>query len=386
MREARTVVLCGLAEREEALLRLLLKRMHGALRESWEIGDDEESADALLVDPETIAGNVAIATAKRRGVPYLVLSSRPRPGEERWTILRPPSPEQVARVFNDIPSRELRVLPVVSATAEDFYNLDLDANDGAPPIAEPASRPPSGEMTPEDAEALFKRDPLSTSVAVLKAVRLPKDLTVERAQSPSPRHELRALESGTQRSERDPEGALPISGDALARESFSLARALEGGILFAPCECRRGDGPHFALVPKDREVLTPAPLSAFRMFRRTAFSRQDFLTLTRQRLAELRAAWTVFGFRELAFVCALDEEARPLDPSLDPGGRFWIEGELLLDASLPEANAILNAMRQPARLHEIAASSGRPLARVIDVVNALKRIGMLGSTLRDRLR
>lgn len=386
MSGARIVVLCGLDEREEALLRLLLKRMQGALREPWVVGEDEERADALLVDPETIAGNVAIATAKRRGVPYLVISSRPRPGEERWTIHRPPSPDDLVRVFNEIPMREVSALPVVSATAEDFYDLDLEADDAPVPAAEPLAPRAASGITPEDAEALFKRDPLSASVAVLKSVRLPGDLGVERVEAPSARHELRSLESGTKGAGEAAERALPIAAGDPASGSFTLAQALAGGILFAPCECRRGDGPHFALVPKDQEVLSPAPLSAFRMFRRATFTRQDFLTLTRQRLAELRAAWTPLRYREVAFVCLLSDGDRPLDPALDPGGRFWMEGELRLDASLPDETAILAALCQPARLHEIAMASGRPMARVIGVVNALKALGMLGSALRDRLR
>ncbi len=387
MSGSRTVVFCGLDEREEALLRLLLKRIQGRLREAWVVGDDEEQADALLVDPETIAGNVAIATAKRRGVPYLVLSSRPRPGEELWTIHRPPLPEDVARVFNNIPLREVEALPVISATTENFYDLDLEAGDtAAPPPLQPLAPRATGAIAPEDAEALFKRDPLSTSVAVLKTVRLPGDLAVEEVRSPSSRRALRAAESGLKSGAEEGEGALPIGGASERGEDFLLVQALQGGILFAPCECRRSDGPRFALVPKTCEVLTPAPLSAFRAFRDLRFTRADFLTLTSQRLADLRRVWPAVGNREVALVCLLGDANQSLHPSLDPGGRFWLEGELSLDASLPDEGAIIAAMRSPARLHEIAQRSGQAMARVIAVVNALHGLGVLGSALRDRLR
>ncbi|MDW8479250.1 MAG: hypothetical protein RML12_04640 [Xanthomonadales bacterium] len=295
-------------------------------------------------------------------------------------------------MLNNLPVREVTALPVISAADENFYDLDLEGGPGAvaAPLQEESLPPPrraAAALQPEDAEALFRRDPLSPSVAVLRSVRLPSDLAIDGGSAPTARHEQRAIESGG--------GFLPGAPLALRRVAaepaeeagrFTLGELLAGGILFAPSECQRADGPRFAVVPKTRELLSAAPLAAFRPLCRARLSRRDFRTLTTPRLAELRRQWATLAFDQLAFLCALVASDGRLRPELDPGGRFWRAGELPLDPSLPDETAILAAMAEPLRLNEIAARSARPMARVIDVVNALAAIGRLGSALRDRLR
>jgi hypothetical protein len=391
----RRIVLAGMSEEEEALLRLLLRKAAPHLKEHWSWGDDEEGADVILTDPLTIAGNVAIGNAKRRGIPYLVISDAPRRGEERWTLRRPPTVIDLARVLNELELREVPTLPVVSAQGHDFYNIDLESEEtGARSDGEgdtspylPAPRPV--EAAP-DPEALFRRDPLARAVAVLKTHRLAPDAGLEPVASGSKRAETRALSHGNpflKDLDKEPPG---LVGGRRALEpeiqEFDLATLLKGGVVFGPCEHELPGVPPLVLDPKLDVFHSAATLAQLRLYCRQRFSRSAWKSVTTQRLREIREKLPARSFAQLRFLAALEASRGTLDPKLDPGGSFWLQGVLKLDDSLPQQQRILDAMPEARRLNEIASASGASMAEVMDTVNALLAVGMLGSRLRERLR
>jgi hypothetical protein len=390
----RRIVLAGMSEAEEALLRLLLRKAAPHLREQWSWGDDEEAADVILTDPLTIAGNVAIGNAKRRGIPYLVLSDAPRRGEERWTLRRPPTVIDLARVLNELELREVPALPVVSAEGHDFYNIDLESTEATRTDGEggvsPYLPPPRPVEAASDPEALFRRDPLARAVAVLKTHRLAPDTSVEPVASGSKRAETRALSHGNpflKDLDKDTPG---LVGGRRALEpeiqDFDLATLLKGGVVFGPCEHELPGVPALVLDPKLDVFHSSAVLARLRPYCQRRFSRSAWKPVTTQRLREIREKLPARSLAQLRFLAALDASRGTLDPKLDPGGSFWLQGVLKLDDSLPKQQRILDAMPEARRLNEIASASGASMAEVMDTVNALFAVGMLGSRLRERLR
>lgn len=394
MAQDRNIVLAGTSEEEEALLRLLLRKAASNLKETWTWGEDEAAADVVLTDPLTIAGNVAIGNAKRRGIPYLVLSDAPRKGEEQWTLRRPPTVVDLARLLNDLELKDVPSLEVVSSQGDDFYNIDLESHspdsvqDG-PEAASVGSRP---EPTPaaDDADALFRRDPLARAVAVLKTHRLSPDTEIERTIGTSQRGEHRAVSSGNPFL-KDFDAAVPGAiGDTRAHDyestSFTLLALLSKGVVVGPCQHHLQGHAALVIDPKLDVFHSEAALADLRPYCARTYSRTEWRPITTQALKAIRASMPARSCAELRFLCALSRSKGQLDGKLDPGGAFWLQGVLKLDPSMPQQRRILDAMPEARKLNEIVADSGAAMAEVMDVINALAAIGLLGSRLRERFR
>jgi hypothetical protein len=394
----RIIVFAGVSEDEEARLRLLLRKAAGQLNDHWVCADDESEADVILTDPLTIAGNVAIANAKRLGVPYLVLSDTVRRGEERWTLQRSPTVLDLAGLLNGLELGEVPSLPVVSSQGDDFYNIDLEEPEE--PTSEEQDSPPapareSLQLTPmgaeaQDAEALFRRDPLARAVAVLKTHRLAPETTVESTVGHTGRSELRSVSYGNPFLKNFDDSGKGVIGGGRQNDGevaeFTLAALLKGGVIYAPSQHHLPGHALLVIDPKLDVFHSEAKLDQLRPYCGPSYGRDDWKPVTTQALKEIRTRMPGRSCAELRFLCALMASVGRLDSRLDPGGSFWLQGVLKLDDSLPQEQRILAAMPEARRLNEIASESGASMEAVMDVINALSASGLLGSRLRDRLR
>jgi hypothetical protein len=394
MAQERNIVLAGASDEEEALLRLLLRRAATHLKEPWSLGEVEAEADVIITDPLTIAGNVAIGNAKRHGIPYLVLSDTPRKGEEPWTLRRPPTVVDLARLLNGLELKEVPNLPVVSSQGDDFYNIDLESSGSESDVEEVSA--PRKEFRPDqthagdDPDALYRRDPLARAVAVLKTHHLTADTELERSHGTSKRGELRAVSYGNpflKDFDHAPPGV--IGGGTVKVEgqsSFGLDALLSKTVVFGPCQHQLPGLPPLVLDPKLDVFHSQSTLTGLKPYCTRSYSPADWKPVTTQALKSLRETLPARSFLELRFLCALARSKGSLDAKLDPGGTFWSQGVLKLDASMAQQQKILDAMAEARRLNEIVSESTAPMGDVMDVINALRAIGLLGSRLRERLR
>ncbi|HRQ65203.1 MAG TPA: hypothetical protein PKZ76_10135 [Xanthomonadaceae bacterium] len=394
MAQERNIVLAGTSDEEEALLRLLLRKAASHLKEPWTWGEVEAEADVILTDPLTIAGNVAIGNAKRHGIPYLVLSDTPRKGEEPWTLRRPPTVVDLARLLNGLELKEVPSLPVVSSQGDDFYNIDLESSGSASDVDESlATRNafrPGHAHAGEDPDALFRRDPLARAVAVLKTHHLTADTALEPSHAPSTRGELRAVSYGNpflKDFDRTPTGVIAGgSAKVEVQSSFVLDGLLSKAVVFGPCQHQLPGLPSLVLDPKLDVFHSQATLGELKPYCARNYSPADWKPVTTQALKALRETLPARSFLDLRFLCALLRSKGSLDARLDPGGTFWLQGVLKLDASLAQQRKILDAMDEARRLNEIVSASAASMGEVMDVINALNAIGLLGTRLRERLR
>ncbi len=394
MAQDRNIVLAGTSEEEEAFLRLLLRKAATHLKEPWVLGSDEESADVIITDPLTIAGNVAIGNAKRHGVPYLVLSDSPRKGEEQWTLRRPPTVLDLSRLLNALELKSVPNMSVLSSQGDDFYNIDLESageEQGSLGVAETRNEAPRLETnSSEDPEALFRRDPLARAVAVLKTHHLTADTELERTTGTTKRGDLRALSYGnpfTKNFDQAPSGMIDGARLHADNESgFSLLMLLSKVVVFGPCQHQLPGLPALIVDPKLDVFHSEATLAELRPYCVRSYTRAEWNPVTNQVLKSLRADVPARSCADLRFMCALDASKGQLDGKLDPGGTFWLQGVLKLDASLRRQQSILHAMQEASRLNDIVTASSTSMAEAMDVVNALSAIGMLGTRLRERLR
>ena len=91
----------------------------------------------------------------------------------------------------------------------------------------------------------------------------------------------------------------------------------------------------------------------------------------------MRETQSAHAYARLVWLDVLLHSGGQLARHLDPGGTYRLKRWIEIDQGFNRYFRIASVMLQPARLHEIAAASGAPMADVFDVVNACDAIGLL---------
>ena len=385
----------GGSDEESAHLRLLLRKARSRLQAQWTWDEDAAEPDLLLADPATLAGDAALVEARNAGRPFISVVDRDAPDSGEWQLRRPLKADALVRVVNALTPSSGGGLDMTGQD-EDFFSTDLGEDlalldpeaYASIPTGAAGGRPATPEEL-EDFEALFKRDPLEGSPRIAIPTRLGADTTIEAAHGGSARSEARR----EQVRERLAQGLDDAGRERpLAQRSaedlriLALVDFLDPAVLPAPARTTHGGLVQLVLDPKQACFHSPASLEDLELYCLQMIPVSSWERLTSGELAGIREQMPVRPWAQLRWLYRLLNSNQRLARHLDPGGRYWLTGQLDLGEDYPGARAIAAAMEAPLKLNEIAERAGTGVGEVINVVNAFDAIGLLGWELRDRLR
>jgi hypothetical protein len=392
----------GLSEQDEAHLRLLMRRAaidHLSFMWRW---NTEDKADLVIVDPTDFAGQLARNRAFSSGRRCAVLGSDEdlRDGELR--LPKPLKLEAVAELLNEVAAAGLfDGVDAIMPNVQSFYD-----DDSLEPAAEPEPLPApeeeeevelhleSGEQresTPaEGLDDLLRPDSAAKKPAFAVPFELTGDAVIESGRRPSARAEKRVADStdGLRRPERT--GEINLSGGATfepppaANLPTTLRDYLRGNLLGGPATLSLRNAPSLTLDPKARVYHSSSKsLYALVPYCRGTFPQREWHTLTTTELARVRDEQPGQPYARLLWLATLVNSGGRLAAHLDPGGRYRLKAGALIDSDGPNHQRIGDAMRDLAKLNEIAAVSGASMADVFDVVNAYESIHALETEKRQ---
>lgn len=385
------LVVIGLSEEDEAHLRLLMRRAAiDHLSHMWRWGT-EDQADLMVVDPRSFAGQMARGRANGSGKRCAVFGNDElREGELR--LARPMKLENVAELLNEVGAAgEFEVAGQFIPNAQNFYDLEeltpeeeeseeveLHLESGEQREAEPAQgledllRPDSIAAKPSTAPFALKED------------------TMEAGHRVTARREKRVADAGAglRRGERPP-GEInltppPISEPAHSQLPTTLRDYLRGNLLGGPATLSLQGCPSLTLDPKSRVFHNSSnSLQALTPYCKQTLPQRAWHPLTTAELARIREEQPAQPYSRLIWLATLVQSGGRLAAHLDPGGRYKLKDGARVEIEVPNHARIGNVMRDMAKLNEIAAVSGAPMAEVFDVINAYEAIHALETEKRQ---
>jgi len=350
--DVKTIAVAGVSEQEVAHLRLLIRKCAGTLGQEWRWGD-ESGADLLVIDPDVFAGQMARTRAQGRGVRCAVFSDREVEGAD-LVLRRPLTRANLVEVLNKSLVRAAPEPEIGSATHnEDFYSRDLGEDSSVAPAIE--FTVPAGGLD----EAL-RPQPLELREMVAR------DAPVQRSAIP--------VDASRKYATRD-----AMIEDTAPRD---LREYLESALLRMPARYSLPGAPVLILDPKNKVAHAAGGLGALQPYCRAKWRLCDWQPLTGAELAEARTEQQTHAYPRLIWLQVLLQSEGHLARNLDPGGTYRLKQWFEIDKDLARYFRIGKALLEPARLHEVAAAAGAPMAEVFNLVNAYDAIGMIEWTPR----
>ena len=374
----------GLSDEDTAHLRLLLRKIYGHLDNHWRWGT-EENADLIIVSPHELAGQIARNRAFSGGRRCAIYdeSEALRDGETRLT--RPLKEENLVAVLNG--NTAIGTGAPVLQHGDDFYdpatfNPDFDLEDDGTANA----RVHRGEHTPAlGLEELFKPDAQAFKPQFSVPGQLAKETTFEATPGISARGDQRVADSvrGFGKLAREDTHTLNTSAPVKRGQTppppkpSMLRDYLRSDPLGGPATLTLPDAPALALDPKTQSFHTIGKLPALAPYCRTELPASGWRRLTTNELAQIRAEQPAQPYSRLIWLDALLGSGGRLASHLDPGGRYKLKRSQQAEADFPSHARIIAALAAPAKVNEIAASSGASMAEVFDVINAYDALGLI---------
>ena len=385
MANEKYLAVIGLSEEDTAHLRLLLRKVAGSLGQNWRWGT-EENADLIIVSPVDLAGQIARNRAFSGGRRCAVFDNDEplRSGELR--LLKPLKAENVVAALNDIgaPSADLGQ-PVLRANTnfydDDTLNPEFRIEDDESATARSQHRVAEPALGLDD---LFKPDSEAAKPQFAVPLQIDAETRIERgSRATSARSDRRIADSvrGIRGTDAKPEG-INIAADHEADTNAvsgknPLRDYLHKNLLGGPARAALAGAPELVLDPKERSFHAKGGLAALAAYCQADLARAAWQPVTTQDLARLRAQQPARPYAHLQWLDAFVQAGGRLARHLDPGGRFRLKGSALTDADVPHHARIVAALAAPAKLNEIAAASGAPMAAVFDLVSAYDAIGQI---------
>uniref|UniRef100_A0A8J8AY99 Uncharacterized protein n=1 Tax=Coralloluteibacterium stylophorae TaxID=1776034 RepID=A0A8J8AY99_9GAMM len=383
----------GGSDEDVAHLRLMLRKLRGRLRRTWEMGA-EIHADLVLVDRASVAGEAAHQRTLERGVACAEIwrEGDPLPAD-RYLPLPLREDDLVALLDGFDPGSIIAPVPLISHGA-DFFVMDIGDDAGLQVDPNLLSAVPDGDLGAGawqrgaaaqdlDHDALFRRDPMADDVRMLVPDSLGNAALEEREGRPTARSRARSETRRETTFEAEEPGGAGIA------DPVAVPQALQGGgpwplrdylrhpILAAPARLELMGLPPLVLDPKQESYDSPAPLPELELYCLQSLKRSDWQPLSSAEIADLHAAGTLRPWRRLLWMDRLLTSDGRLEPQFDRAGTFWITRWLDIIHDYPHHARIASAMMQPRRLHEIAEAAKATMTEVFDSVNAFHAIGDL---------
>lgn len=387
------LVVCGLSDEDEAHLRLLLRRAaldHLAHRWHW---GSEDNADLVVVDPTTVAGQMARGRAHDSGRRCAVYSAAEQLRERELRLPRPMKLEPVAELFNEVATAtEIEASASFVPAREGFYEfgdmvpdteeieeVELNLESGAQREAMPA----------QGLDDLIKTDTAAAKPAFSVQLELKEDATMEASRRVTARREKRVADSAVGLRQPDRPAGVNFASTIAAepapmRAPNTLRDYLRGNLLGGPATITLPGSPPLTLDPKARVYHSPAAaLGALMPYCRRALPARDWHVLTTAELARVRDEQPAQPYSRLIWLATLVRSGGRLASHLDPGGRYKLKDGVQIESDQPSHARIGNIMRDMAKVNEIAAVSGAPMSEVFDVINAYEAIHALETERRE---
>ena len=384
MASERYLAVVGLGEEDTARLRLLLRMVGGQLENRWRWGA-EENADLIIVDPAELAGQIARNRAFSSGRRCAVFSdSEPlRDGELR--LSKPPKAEDLTAVLNGSTSSATPFGSAVVQQKDDFYGIDalspeFELEDEEAQEARSRQRESNPALGLDE---FLKPDESSNKPQFAVPIKLGEDTSIEGTGGLSRRAERRVADSveGFRKPGKPEPMNLtpPVKRGAPSTDSGRhwLRDYLRGNLLGGPATFALDGAPEITLDPKEKTFHAGAPLSALAVYCREPLAASGWKRVTTADLAALRATQPGRPYAKLVWLDALVHADGRLASHLDPGGRYRLKAAPDVEPDFPNHARIAAALREPAKLNEIAAASGAPMADVFALVSAYDAIGLI---------
>lgn len=377
MSREKIIAVVGVSDEETAHLRLLMRKCASDLDSRWRWGS-EDHADLLVVEVGSFAGQMARMRAQTAGMRCAVFSTEPVEGAD-LVLKRPLLSANVVAVLNEAASGAAHAAQIAPHTT-DFYTRDigdLAGHEAAAPESDLRAVLP-GEAAAIGLDEMLRPEPIELRSATPRGPRVVEPKPVE----PEP---PAAPERGDVAAVPPRASVAPPSTKTYASRAAMLAdteprrlrQYLEEDLLLRPARIALPDAPAMAFDPKLKVIHTAVGLGALEPYCHASWRLCDWQALTTAELAELRATQPAQPYSRLIWLDALVASHGRLASHLDPGGTYRLTRWIEIEKELSRYFRIASAMLQPARLHEIAATSGSSMADVFDVVNAYDAIGLI---------
>jgi len=402
------IAVVGVSDEETAHLRLLMRKCANDLDARWRWGS-EDNADLIIVEIGSFAGQMARMRAQTAGMRCAVFSTEPVEGAD-LVLKRPLLSANVVAVLNGAGSGAAHAAQIAPNTT-DFYTRDIGefvghaapTPDGDLRAVSPSSVPAMGldemlrhepiELRPAIARGPHPADPNPSETAKPEPAR-PDAIRVNPFQPASIQLDsalARVPGRNDEAAPAAPSPAGPPQGPSAPPAKTYTTRAamladteprrlrdyLEQDLLLRPVRVVLPDMPALAFDPKLKVLHSPVGLGALEPYCHATWRLCDWQALTTAELAELRVTQPAQPYSRLIWLDALVASQGRLASHLDPGGTYRLTRWIEIEKDLSRYFRIASAMLQPSRLHEIAATSGAPMADVFDVVNAYDAIGLI---------
>jgi len=380
----RYLAIVGLSEEDAARLRLLLRMIAGSLENRWRWGS-EENADLVIVDPSELAGQIARNRAFSSGRRCAVFSEEEglRDGELR--LHRPAKADDFAVVLNGSTGTAETLATSVIQQNDDFYDMDaltpeFEIEDEETVLARSRQREAKPALGLDE---YLKPDEAAKKPQFAVPIELNDDTLIEGTAGLSKRAERRVADSidGLRNASKPEPSNIgpPVKRGMPATDpgKHALRQYLKSDLLGGPATFALDGAPALTLDPKEKKFHAAGSLKTLEAYCAAALPASGWKPVTTADLAQLRNAQPGRPYARLVFLDALVNSGGRLASHLDPGGRYRLKIWPELDHDYANHSRIATAMREPAKLNEIAASSGAPMSEVFAVVSAFDAIGLV---------
>lgn len=384
MASERYLAIVGLNEEDTAHLRLLLRMVVGQLEHRWRWGT-EENADLVIIDPDELAGQIARNRAFSSGRRCAVFSESEALRDGELRLARPLKAENLTSVLSGSVSTAVPLDSPVVQQKDDFYGLDtlgpefeLEDEDSA------TARSHQRELNPAPGlDELLKPDEAARKPQFAVPGQLDEDTLIEGTGGQSKRGERRVADSveGFRKPGRQ-EGiniSAPVKRGAqtVDHSRHRLHEYLQASLLGGPATFSIEGAPALTLDPKEKVFHSSGGLAALAPYCKDALPQSGWKRVTSTELAQLRTTQRAQPYSRLVWLEALERSEGRLASHLDPGGRYKLKRWSEIEHENPAHMRIATAMKEPAKLNEIATASGASMAEVFAVVSAYDAIGMI---------
>jgi hypothetical protein len=385
MANHKTIAVIGATDEQIAHLRLLMRQAGKQLTHAWRWGS-ELGADLIVVDPTVFAGQMARNRAAGSGVPCALYCDADYPEQDGLVLRRPLKLANVVDVLNRAGTPTVAIAQVASQ-GDDFYFRAVEEfvakDEPAPrPTGKPVVDPWQGRRPGAAVgfDEMLKGDPLAEPDPEPPKKLLPDGVTYEATGSRSERSQRRTEQLPESAAPRVAPGAReePPPVAAAADESrHDLARYLDSDLLGGPAQFRLDGAATLTLDPKNRMFHIDGPLEAAERYAVEPLPRKDWRVLKSTELAAVRNAASARDYEQLRWLVALRASSGRLAPHLDPGGSYRLLRMVDVSPAFREHGAVATAMRDLARVNEIANAANTRMENVFDLINAYDAIGAI---------
>jgi hypothetical protein len=352
MSTTRTIAVTGTSEQDAARIAALLEKHNGRLDAAWEPGGAGE-ADLLIVDIESMYGQMDWLRARSRGRLVVAYTSAVQPIEPEFSLRKPAIGRDLVDLLNRISG-----------------GLDAGANTAAPPMrpanSETYEQPTIGEAALQAAsEADRTAAPLAHASDEARAAETPSTTNVVEMHAASQVDTVApaAVVAAPLAEARSPARRIDEWISALGADSGPMRLVHEGL-------------PSIILEPARERWYAGVGLKALAGWSRLSLRPDQIIALNANEFTNATDILPAQPYSRLLWLVHLARGEGELDAGLPAGARYRLTRWPQVEREFPKHFRIATAMmRGTGTLEEFAAQSAAGLADVVDFVNAYNALG-----------